>query len=60
MALRNFNRRNGNSKRGSNDSLFDEISKLAYQFYVDRGYSHGNDTEDWLRAERIVKARFNT
>jgi hypothetical protein len=39
--------------------MFDEIAKLAYQFYVDRGYQHGNDMEDWLRAERIVKARYN-
>ncbi len=57
MALRNFNRRS--SKKSSNDELFNEITKLAYQFYVDRGYSHGNDMEDWIRAERIVKARYN-
>lgn len=35
----------------------DEIGKLAYQFFVERGYKHGHDQEDWLRAERIVKAR---
>lgn len=59
MALRNFNRRTTTSKKLSQDQLFDEITKLAYEFYVDRSYQHGNDTEDWLRAERIVKAKFN-
>jgi hypothetical protein len=57
MALRNFNKRS--TKKSSNDQLFNEITKLAYQFYIDRGYQHGNDMEDWLRAERIVRARYN-
>ncbi len=35
----------------------DEVAKLAYQFFVERGYKHGHDQEDWLRAERIIKAR---
>jgi hypothetical protein len=58
MAIKNFTRRS-NSKRPSPDQLGDEITKLAYQFYIDRGYSDGNDMDDWLRAERIVKARYN-
>ena len=33
----------------------EQIAKLAYQFYVDRGYENGHDTEDWLRAEKIIK-----
>jgi hypothetical protein len=57
MALRNFSRRS--SKKASNDELFNEIAKLSYQFYVDRGYQHGSDMDDWLRAERIVRARYN-
>ena len=32
-----------------------EIEKLAYQFFVDRGYEHGHDAKDWLRAEAIVR-----
>jgi len=59
MALRNFNKRVTTSKKMSQDKLFNEITKLAYQLYVDRGYQHGNDAEDWLRAERIVKTKFN-
>jgi hypothetical protein len=58
MALRNT-RRTTTSKRTAQDQLFNEISKLAYQFYVDRGYQTGNETDDWLRAERIIKAKYN-
>ena len=58
MALKTFNRRT-TSKRVSQEQMWNEISKLSYQFYVDRGYTNGNDQDDWLRAERIVKARYN-
>ena len=58
MALKTFNRRT-TSKRVSQEQMWNEVSKLAYQFYVDRGYNNGNDQDDWLRAERIVKARYN-
>lgn len=34
-----------------------EIERLAYQFFVERGYQHGHDREDWLRAESIVRSR---
>ncbi len=34
-----------------------EIERLAYQFYVERGYLDGFDKEDWLRAEKTVKSR---
>ncbi len=34
-----------------------EIQRLAYQFFVERGYSHGHHEEDWLRAEAIVRSR---
>ncbi|OIO38350.1 MAG: hypothetical protein AUJ72_02685 [Candidatus Omnitrophica bacterium CG1_02_46_14] len=33
------------------------IEKLAYQFFVERGYNHGHDQEDWLRAETIIRNR---
>lgn len=32
-----------------------EIERLAYQFFVDRGYQHGYDKVDWLKAETIVR-----
>jgi len=49
----------GTSKKLSKDQVLEEISKLAYQFYVDRGYQSGNEMDDWFRAERIVKAKYN-
>ena len=30
------------------------IEKKAYQFYVERGYTHGNDFGDWVKAEKMV------
>lgn len=34
-----------------------EVERLAYQLFVDRGYEHGHDQEDWLRAEAIARSR---
>jgi len=47
-------------KKGSTRSTLtasqrQEIEKLAYQFFVDRGYKNGYDQTDWLRAETIVR-----
>lgn len=36
----------------------DVIRTRAYQFFEERGYTHGHDFEDWLRAETEVRARF--
>ena len=41
------------------DSQRREIEKLAYQFYVERGYQDGYHEQDWLRAEAIVRSRRN-
>lgn len=38
------------------DYLFERISRRAYELYLLRGAAHGHDTEDWLEAERQVKA----
>jgi len=60
MALRNNVRRAATSnKKVSTAQIMNEITKLAYQFYVDRGNQHGDDMNDWLRAERIVKAKYS-
>ena len=32
-----------------------EIERLAYQFFVERGFQHGFHDEDWQRAEAIVR-----
>ncbi len=34
-----------------------EIAKRAHEIYEARGGSHGSDLEDWLQAERELKAR---
>lgn len=50
--------RNGAARRSTttqDDAA--EIQRVAYQFFVERGYQHGNDQEDWLRAEAIVRNR---
>jgi Protein of unknown function (DUF2934) len=34
-----------------------EIALVAYELYERRGRVQGHDREDWLQAERIVRAR---
>ena len=35
---------------------FDEqLARLAFQLYEDRGREDGHDVEDWLRAEAILR-----
>lgn len=47
------------SQGSRNFNINQEIEALAYQFFVDRGYEHGHDREDWIRAEAIVKSRYH-
>lgn len=37
--------------------LYEEIAKVAYEIYEKSGYIEGRDLDNWLEAERIVKAR---
>ena len=34
----------------------EEIAKLAYSYWVERGYQDGNPQEDWVRAEQALLA----
>lgn len=34
----------------------DEIARRAYDLFLSRGGAHGYDVEDWLQAERELKA----
>ena len=34
-----------------------EISKLAYDYYLERGGHHGAHEDDWYRAEREISSR---
>jgi Protein of unknown function (DUF2934) len=40
-------------------NLEDEIRRRAYELYEERGYSSGNEAEDWLTAEREVLQRYH-
>ncbi len=35
----------------------EEIARLAYRYYLERGTTEGSAEEDWLRAEREVRSR---
>jgi hypothetical protein len=40
-------------------NMLDEISRVAYDLYVKRGYAPGNDFADWLEAEKIVMKNYS-
>lgn len=58
MAKIAYAQKRNSSRKTFNDDR-QEIEKLAYRFFEERGYQHGHDAEDWLRAETIVKTRRN-
>jgi hypothetical protein len=39
------------------ESLQQEIARMAYFFWMERGQEHGKAVEDWLRAEREVMSK---
>lgn len=39
--------------------LQEAIRLRAYEYFQQRGYQHGADFEDWIRAEKEVHERFN-
>ena len=38
----------------------DEIERRAYEIHLERGASHGSDMDDWLQAERELRAKYPT
>jgi hypothetical protein len=42
---------------GSSDIAHEDVAKLAYSYWIARGYSHGGAEQDWLRAEQELKAK---
>ena len=52
-----FSSRSGSNRPALTENQKAEVTRLSYQFYVERGYQHGHDVEDWLRAEEIVRSR---
>ena len=45
----------GTSSASSVDQ--EEVARVAYEFYLKRGGTHGQDMNDWLEAERLVRER---
>ena len=41
------------------EPTLEEIRAQAYEIYVQRGYVHGFDLEDWLQAENELKRNSN-
>jgi len=44
-----------NENRISREEFMQLVHKKAYEIYEKRGCQSGNDLEDWLNAERLVK-----
>ena len=44
-----------NENRVSREEFMQLVQKKSYELYEKRGCSPGNDLEDWLEAERLVK-----
>ena len=44
-----------NGKRVSREEFMQLVQQKAYELYEKRGCKSGNDLEDWLNAERLVK-----
>jgi hypothetical protein len=38
------------------EPTFDQVARLAYSYWVERGYQGGSSEEDWLRAERELRS----
>ena len=44
-----------NEDRVSREEFMQLVQQKAYELYEKRGCKQGNDLEDWLNAERLVK-----
>jgi hypothetical protein len=39
------------------ENLRNKIEKKAYEYFLERGMVHGNDIEDWLKAEKEISKK---
>lgn len=35
----------------------EQVAMLAHQLWVERGYPHGSDADDWFRAEQMLRSK---
>lgn len=35
----------------------EEIAVVAHRLWAERGYEHGHDAEDWVRAEQLLRGK---
>lgn len=40
----------------SDEELYERVARKAYELYQQRGEEWGHEIDDWLTAERLVKA----
>ncbi len=48
----------GDGEDNMDNNLHDEIAALAYELFENRGRIGGSDIDNWLEAEKIVRARY--
>ncbi|MBI4228996.1 MAG: DUF2934 domain-containing protein [Deltaproteobacteria bacterium] len=50
-------RRHSENAKLDEETLNQTIRKKAYEIYEKRGGGHGQDLDDWIEAENIVKGK---
>ncbi|OGF46819.1 MAG: hypothetical protein A2452_03880 [Candidatus Firestonebacteria bacterium RIFOXYC2_FULL_39_67] len=58
MAVKKVNVSPAANNSVSKEKLLKEIEKKAYELFVKRNGKHGNDLQDWLEAEKIIKKQY--
>jgi hypothetical protein len=48
---------NGAAKVTEMPLVYEQVAVLAHSFWVERGHQHGNDAEDWFRAEQALRSK---
>ena len=53
-------KRSGAAKKTAltQEELKSLIEKRAYELYLERGCTHGDDAGDWYRAEKEIKSKY--
>ena len=60
MARTSFNLGRSSSSTATTEDVRGLIAKKAFELYEKRGKKPGHSMDDWLEAERIIKAKLRT